>query len=436
MELGLPVEGAEEELSDEGSPRVIVYGYDGLPMLPVAPRSPNYIPGLEEPQTPPAPQDEDEHEPMFIQPHDHDFVPEPIYPEYIPLEDEHILLAEEQPLSPVVPPTAKSPGVWVRESVQAMLDQAFLRNSTNGDGSQSSHEDNPRHVQTTRPCFYADFMKCHPLNFKGNEGVIRTLGPEAYAMTWEVLKKKMTDKYGNVKSSKPRTLDETIKLTNDLMDQKFQTYAEKADNKRKTDDTSRNNHGHQQQPFKKQNVAKVYTIGTGERKLYEGSLPKSFGNANVANSQKDGKGTPKGNVGNAEKNRNAPMNPDSNFMMGTFLLNNRYASILFDTGADRSFISTAFSSLVNIDPTPLGSSYAVEIADGKIVGIYTIIRGSTSGIPDLPNSRSRTSSSSPVSIGTVQDEGIVKTTAGAFRQAPWRMCSTIILVDILGVAVL
>nr|GEW10636.1 hypothetical protein [Tanacetum cinerariifolium] len=102
--------GADEELSDRGSSRVIVYGYDGLPMLPVAPPSPDYIPGPEEPQTPPAPQDKDEHEPMFIQPHDPDFVPEPIYPEYILLEDEHILLAEEQPLPPVVSPTAVSPG--------------------------------------------------------------------------------------------------------------------------------------------------------------------------------------------------------------------------------------------------------------------------------------------------------------------------------------
>nr|GEX84620.1 retrotransposable element Tf2 [Tanacetum cinerariifolium] len=247
--------------------------------------------------------------------------------------------------------------------------------------------------------------------------------------------------YGNVKSSKPRTLDETIKLTNDLMDQKLRTYTERADNKRKADDTSRNNHGHQQQPFKKQNVAKVYNMGTGERKPYKGSLPKctkcqrhhngpctqkchkcnkvgyfardcrSFGNANVANTQRDGKETPKGNgcfecgvsghfkrdcsklrnknggnrnaqgwvyaVGNAEKNENAPMNPDSNVITGTFLLNNRYASILFDTGADRSFISTAFSLLVNIDPTPLGSSYDIELADGKTVRIYTIIRGCT-----------------------------------------------------------
>nr|GFA02152.1 hypothetical protein [Tanacetum cinerariifolium] len=84
-------------------------------MMPVAPPSPDYIPGPEEPQTPPAPQDEDEHELMFIQPHDPDFIPEPIYPEYIPLEDEHILSAEEQPLPPVVSPTAESPG-YVAES--------------------------------------------------------------------------------------------------------------------------------------------------------------------------------------------------------------------------------------------------------------------------------------------------------------------------------
>nr|GFA38894.1 hypothetical protein [Tanacetum cinerariifolium] len=75
----------------------------------------DYIRGPEEPHTPPVPQDEDEHELMFIQPHDHDFVPEPIYPEYIPLEDEHILLAEEQPLLPIVSPTAESPG-YVAES--------------------------------------------------------------------------------------------------------------------------------------------------------------------------------------------------------------------------------------------------------------------------------------------------------------------------------
>ncbi|GKD10090.1 hypothetical protein Tco_1189775, partial [Tanacetum coccineum] len=90
--------------------------------------------------------------------------------------------------------------------------------------------------------------------------------------------------YGNVKSARPKTLDETIELANDLMDQKLRTYAERqSDNKRKADDSSRNDHSHQQQPFKRQNVAKVYNIGTGERKPYEGSFPKSTGNTNVAN---------------------------------------------------------------------------------------------------------------------------------------------------------
>ncbi|GJW84055.1 hypothetical protein Tco_0157200 [Tanacetum coccineum] len=71
---------------------------DFEPGKSVAPPSPDYIPDSEEPQTPSVPQDEDECEPMFIQPHDPDYVPEPIYPEYIPLEDEHKFPIEEQPL--------------------------------------------------------------------------------------------------------------------------------------------------------------------------------------------------------------------------------------------------------------------------------------------------------------------------------------------------
>ncbi|GKF02031.1 putative reverse transcriptase domain-containing protein, partial [Tanacetum coccineum] len=61
----------------------------------------------------------------------------------------------------------------------------------------------------------------------------------------------------------------------------------------------------------------------------------------------------------------------------TFLLNNRYALILFDTGADRSFISTAFSSLIDIIPTTLDHGYDVELADGRIIWVNTLIRGCT-----------------------------------------------------------
>nr|GEY22180.1 hypothetical protein [Tanacetum cinerariifolium] len=196
--------------------------------------------------------------------------------------------------------------------------------------------------------------------------------------------------YRSVKASKPKTFDETIELANDLMDQKLRTYTERqTNNKRKADDSFKNNHGHQQQPAKRQNVANIYNMGLGERKPYGETCPRHFtcdisssGNTNVANAQRDNKANPKGNgwvyaVGNAEKKRNALRDPDPNVVTGMFLLNNCYASILFDTGADRSFISIAFSSPIDIVPTPLGNSYDVELADGKIVGVGTIMRGCT-----------------------------------------------------------
>ncbi|GJX68164.1 putative reverse transcriptase domain-containing protein [Tanacetum coccineum] len=76
--------------------------------------------------------------------------------------------------------------------------------------------------------------------------------------------------------------------------------------------------------------------------------------------------------------------PDSNVITGTFLLNNRYAIILFDTGADRSFVSTTFSALINIAPTTLENHYDVELADGKIIRVNTIIRGCTLNFMNHP----------------------------------------------------
>nr|GEU30574.1 reverse transcriptase domain-containing protein [Tanacetum cinerariifolium] len=58
------------------------------------------------------------------------------------------------------------------EAVQAMIDQAMQRNSTNGDGSHSSGGGPIRPVQSVRACSYSDFMKCQPLNFRGTEGVV------------------------------------------------------------------------------------------------------------------------------------------------------------------------------------------------------------------------------------------------------------------------
>ncbi|GKC42811.1 putative reverse transcriptase domain-containing protein [Tanacetum coccineum] len=74
---------------------------------------------------------------------------------------------------------------------------------------------------------------------------------------------------------------------------------------------------------------------------------------------------------------NAWKNPNANVVTSTFLLNNRYASILFDTGADRSFVSTTFSSLIDIVPTALDHDYDAKLVDGKLIGVNTIIWGCT-----------------------------------------------------------
>ncbi|GJS11676.1 putative reverse transcriptase domain-containing protein [Tanacetum coccineum] len=66
---------------------------------------------------------------------------------------------------------------------------------------------------------------------------------------------------------------------------------------------------------------------------------------------------------------------DPNIMKGTFTLNDHYATTLFDSGADYSFVSTTFIPLLDIEPSDLGFSYEIEIASGQLVEIDKIIKG-------------------------------------------------------------
>ncbi|GJT02280.1 hypothetical protein Tco_0823449 [Tanacetum coccineum] len=74
--------GADEEPSDRGPPRVIIYGYDGLPMQPVAPPSPDYVPRPEHPPSldyVPGP----EHPPLPVEPLPTDASPTALSPGYV-----------------------------------------------------------------------------------------------------------------------------------------------------------------------------------------------------------------------------------------------------------------------------------------------------------------------------------------------------------------
>nr|GFA28996.1 hypothetical protein [Tanacetum cinerariifolium] len=80
--------------------------------------------------------------------------------------------------------------------------------------------------------------------------------------------------HGSVVASKPKTMQEAVAITTELMDQKIRTFAEREIvSKRKFEDTSRSTQNQQQQPNKRQNTGRVYTATSGENKQYGGYKP-------------------------------------------------------------------------------------------------------------------------------------------------------------------
>nr|GFA58535.1 hypothetical protein [Tanacetum cinerariifolium] len=80
--------------------------------------------------------------------------------------------------------------------------------------------------------------------------------------------------------------------------------------------------------------------------------------------------------------RDAEHNQGPDVVTGTFLLNNRYATMLFDSRADKSFVDIKFSHLIDIKPVKLNSSYEVELADEKVVSTNSVLRGCTLNLLD------------------------------------------------------
>ncbi|GKC42860.1 putative reverse transcriptase domain-containing protein [Tanacetum coccineum] len=91
-------------------------------------------------------------------------------------------------------------------------------------------------------------------------------------------------------------------------------------------------------------------------------------------------GQGRGNQGNQARGRAFLLGAeearqDPNIVTGTFTLNDHYATTLFDSGADYSFVSTTFTPLLDIEPSELGFSYEIEIASGQLVEIDKVIKG-------------------------------------------------------------
>ncbi|GKA94837.1 putative reverse transcriptase domain-containing protein [Tanacetum coccineum] len=249
---------------------------------------------------------------------------------------------------------------------------------------------------------------------------------------------------GTVIGSKPISLNEAVRMAHALMEQKAQARIERIaeGNKRKWESSQGGNNGnnrnnnrdntrHNQLNNQRQGNARAMTTAPAEQGGYAGNKPlcnrcgkHHFGYCKVVcnncgkagHMARDCKGKaiatganarptvtcydcgekghtrnycpkkrdPQGEEarGRAYVIRDAEKQQGPNVVTGTFLLNNRYATVLFDSGSDKSFVNTSFSHLIDINPVTLDTSYDVELADGRVVSTNTILRGCTLNLLD------------------------------------------------------
>ncbi|GJT85245.1 reverse transcriptase domain-containing protein [Tanacetum coccineum] len=238
----------------------------------------------------------------------------------------------------VAPKTAAAVEQLIAERIFATLsNHETLQNSTNGhgDGSHNSSTGIRGTTRTPRECTYKDFLNCHPLNFKGAEGVVvlaqwfenmelvfhisncdvenqvkfatctfirnaltwwnsymKVVTQDvAYAMDWKTLKKMTTVKYcprGEIKKLEVELRNLKVKGTDiasytlhfqelalmcgRMFPEESDEVERQAKQKRKLEFNARNNQGYQQQN-KRQNTGRAYTVGSGDKREYTGSLP-------------------------------------------------------------------------------------------------------------------------------------------------------------------
>nr|GEX82023.1 hypothetical protein [Tanacetum cinerariifolium] len=153
---------------------------------------------------------------------------------------------------------------------------------------------------------------------------------------------------GDVTSSQPATINDAVRLAYQLAGQLIQDKADEATEGKKRKGEEMNCYNCQEKGHKKRDCPRL------GRNVQGGNNHGGVYQLGAVNEQEDPK-----------------------VVTGTFLLNNPYATALFDSGAGRSFVSKKFSTLINIKPVKIYTSYEVELADGKIVSTNNVLKGCT-----------------------------------------------------------
>ncbi|GJV47022.1 putative reverse transcriptase domain-containing protein [Tanacetum coccineum] len=217
----------------------------------------------------------------------------------------------------------------IKESVDASIAtewarKANVRNDASGSGPVRGQDTTP----VVRECTFDGFMKCNLVVFHGVEGARfnelalmcpRMVEPERVKVDAYI--RGLTNNIkGEVTSSKPADLNKAVCMAHKLMEQKSE---------------------------------QGQTRNRCPNKIKQEEAGEVCGCAYA--------------IKDAE-----PQGP--NVVTGMFLLNNRYAFVLFDSVSDRSFVDTRFSSMLDIDPVKIGASYEVELADGRVISMNTVLK--------------------------------------------------------------
>nr|GEV32220.1 hypothetical protein [Tanacetum cinerariifolium] len=300
----------------------------------------------------------------------------------------------------------------IDRGIAAALEKCNADRSRNGDTSNDLGTGGRRQMATPREFSYTDFLKkcldmvevphescwigCCLCNAMGGlEKDDHKMFPEEAEKVERYIGGLSDMIHDSVKASKPQSMQEAIEFATEMMDKKMLTHyggikplcpkcnyhhdgpcTQKCTNCRKTghwthDCKSRPTANNNNQRAQGANARGITCFECGVQGHYKSECPM-LKNGNQENRAENGN-----DVARAYALGTAGTNPNSNVVTGTFLLNNSYALVLFDNGADRSFLSSAFSSLIDIIPTTLDHGYDVELTDGRIIWVNTLIRGCT-----------------------------------------------------------
>ncbi|GJR96276.1 putative reverse transcriptase domain-containing protein [Tanacetum coccineum] len=195
--------------------------------------------------------------------------------------------------------------------------------------------------------------------------------------------------HGSVVASKPKTMQEATEMAIEVMDKRIRTFADcQTENKRKPDN---NQQPQQQHQNKRQNTGRAYAAGTVEKKPYGGSKPL----CSKCNNHHNGPCAPKchkcNKVGHFARDcRNTTSANNANNQRGT---GSGQKPTGFECRAQGNFkracrdkprLQRRDGSQIDITPTALDHYYDVELADGRIIGLNTILRGCTLNILNHP----------------------------------------------------